>query len=778
MTTYLSRAFALLLAILSVQFSTAQIGLEIKDLHLGCIKNLTDIPAPDIRSVRIIGGCRNPKISHVDDFTTEEPCKDHKRITRKYRVTDDCGNESIATQKIFFTYNTTGGQDIFITVSLGCNPELPGAIPDPGKFNPPGCSEKFKWLSDERGHDGCNYWLTRKYLIYTRCGSYVYTVQYTWKVDHTPPEIQCPDTLDLGCNPASLPAPDPTTVHAKDECCDPVITWIGDIIIDNFEDCRQYRIRKYMAEDCCGNQSFCEQVITWISDITPPVIVSCPAGKDLGCNPKYDNIEDLLPKPTPHEIKARDLCSKIKVRYELSDITVFGCQYSITRTYIVSDACGNEASCFQTFTWTVDHEPPVIEHCPGPKHLGCNPDPTDFDLQSPDFGIIATDRCGIAKIVREGITETVSTGCEKYYFINYAVYDHCGNKALCQQQIIWTEDKEPPVITCPPDEFYCGDHEIPDVDLEKVIASDNCGLADVYMSASSISLINGIITLTRTFTAVDECGNQTSCDQTITILGGNVPDYSQWCPEDVNFGCVMEYPEIPEPLSGFITAGGCDQVLLSHLGDDLLLVSPCEYLLTRSYEIIDCCNNQDVCFQQFRWRLVDDTTTHIDVPEDQIAFCAIPPLPDFAHQCGKYIPVYLGQTIEGDCSDGSCTIIRHWKTSTCDGAELVHDQIITVKCDITAGHNRNAGEAGEVGTLPWSIYPNPASDYLFIDLRDRGLIESVEILDLNGRLIRQKLLNQKIEDNYRLSVDDLTDGIYIIRINGDAPHTERFIKSQ
>ncbi len=43
MTTYLSWAFALLLAILSVQFSTAQIGLEIKDLHLGCIKNLKDI---------------------------------------------------------------------------------------------------------------------------------------------------------------------------------------------------------------------------------------------------------------------------------------------------------------------------------------------------------------------------------------------------------------------------------------------------------------------------------------------------------------------------------------------------------------------------------------------------------------------------------------------------------------------------------------------------------------------------------------------------------------
>ncbi|MCB0686187.1 MAG: T9SS type A sorting domain-containing protein [Saprospiraceae bacterium] len=794
MKTSMMETITMLVISLIPTLSHSQINASIKDLTLGCITDLKEIPQPDTRLVKIIDACRNAQITHANDLITPQPCNNHYVLQRTYLIVDECKNRLSLTQEIDFILEKEKPEDIHIIVSLGCNPDLSSAIPDPQDFDPPGCHEKFEWLGDERHKDGCNFSMIRKYQVFTECGSvYIYTIHYSWKEDHTPPVISCPPDIDLGCNPAAIPAPDPTAVKAKDECCDPQVSWLTDVIVSNPGDCHQLRIRKYIAEDCCGNQAICEQKITWTSDITPPMIISCPDGKDLGCNPTYTDLNDFLPKPAPGKVVAEDACSTIKVETTLSDITVFGCQYAISRIYTVSDECGNSAICLQTFTWTVDDTPPTIIHCPNDIDLGCNPSHTDLGLQSPDFGIIAEDNCGIEKIKKSHVSETLISGCQRYYTIEYSVYDYCGNVSTCEQNVWWTVDLEPPVIHCPANEIYCTTNEPPAIDINDVIALDNCGSVEVNLAASSINITNGVTTITRTFTAKDQCQNQSSCDQTIILYQAFFPsedkqavydtfptpnpfDYGNLCPDPVNFGCVSKYPEIPEPDNKFVTSPECEDFQVNYLGDDLLLVSSCEYVLTRSYQMIDCCGNEGICFQQFKWRIVEDTTTVIPFPEDQQAFCQIPPLPDFANQCGKYIPIYLGQTIEGDCDDGSCTIIRHWKQAVCGGVQLLHDQTIEVKCDITID-NKPGFNSTQLQPIAINIYPNPAREKIYLELDASEKISSVHILDVNGHPIQSIHKEFTSGEPIEIGINELPPGIYLVEIAGETVQTKRFIKT-
>ena len=73
-----------------------------------------------------------------------------------------------------------------------------------------------------------------------------------------------------------------------------------------------------------------------------------------------------------------------------------------------------------------------------------------------------------------------------------------------------------------------------------------------------------------------------------------------------------------------------------------------------------------------------------------------------------------------------------------------------------------------------SIYPNPADQYLII----RGLtgeITGSHILDMTGRMSPAVL--EKHEEGHRTNVDNLTPGIYLLRIQqADGVSQVKFIK--
>ncbi|MFN2262084.1 MAG: T9SS-dependent M36 family metallopeptidase [Psychroflexus sp.] len=73
----------------------------------------------------------------------------------------------------------------------------------------------------------------------------------------------------------------------------------------------------------------------------------------------------------------------------------------------------------------------------------------------------------------------------------------------------------------------------------------------------------------------------------------------------------------------------------------------------------------------------------------------------------------------------------------------------------------------------FEIYPNPATNYFKIQFGNINLKDtSVEIYDMNGRLISTK----KADQNYQVDVSTLSKGVYVVKIEAnDKFHTEKLI---
>jgi len=86
---------------------------------------------------------------------------------------------------------------------------------------------------------------------------------------------------------------------------------------------------------------------------------------------------------------------------------------------------------------------------------------------------------------------------------------------------------------------------------------------------------------------------------------------------------------------------------------------------------------------------------------------------------------------------------------------------------------RNAG-TGFIPVSGLAIYPNPASDFVQIDIPDGHGIFQIEIYDLNGQMVFEKL----IRESRKISLSAFANGQYLIRLSNDDFQMEKeFIKN-
>jgi len=69
----------------------------------------------------------------------------------------------------------------------------------------------------------------------------------------------------------------------------------------------------------------------------------------------------------------------------------------------------------------------------------------------------------------------------------------------------------------------------------------------------------------------------------------------------------------------------------------------------------------------------------------------------------------------------------------------------------------------------FKIFPNPANQHFQIKPRESSLIYFVEIIALNGNIVKQQVVSN---DQYMMDIHDLVKGIYIVRI-----YSERGLES-
>src|SRR5205814_1156268 len=273
--------------------------------------------------------------------------------------------------------------------------------------------------------------------------------------------------------------------------------------------------RTFTAVDACGNTATTSRTVTWTADLIPPSITATGTTTSLGCNPIASNITAALGTAT-----ATDACGSPTVSFTDGPVTGT-CTQTQTRTFTAVDACGNTATTSRTVTWTADLIPPSITATGTTLTLACNPAAALIDAA---LGTAtATDACGSPTV---SFTDGPVTGtCTQTQTRTITAGHACGHTATTSRTVTWTADLIPPSITATGTTLTLACNPaaaLIDAALGTATATDACG-------SPTVSFTDGPVTgtctqtQTRTFTAVDACGNTATTSRTVTWTADLIP---------------------------------------------------------------------------------------------------------------------------------------------------------------------------------------------------------------------------------------------------------------
>ncbi len=421
--------------------------------------------------------------------------------------------------------------------------------------------------------------------------------------------LECPPDIHLGCikSETDIPKPDPESVKSKSDCREVKVVHVGDRIFE--EGCTTRIERHYRATNACRETASCRQVISFIMDTKPPVFENCDEKTYLGCNP---DLKRVLPDPKADKIIASDNCGIKDVTFVKEEKNDDGCAYYSTRIYRAYDYCGNSSLCKKTYVWHQDKTRPLIIRGPEDLDLGCNPESLDFPKHNlSQFKI--EDECQLEELyVKEVRWDTAD--CSKMRCTLYGIKDRCGNETEYKHCVKWCIDLESPNISCPkPLDLGCNPRSIPNADVGKIKAWDNCdGALEIYVSASSISEEDCLYTLHRTYTAVDQAGNTNSCDEIFLWHESEGIEFVE-CPEDFDLGTLEEMPPYFPNFTISLQTEGCGMDT-SWYEDGEVITEGCSSKVVRTWYVEDICGFKDTCRQTFSWILDKDD---IECPSDK-----------------------------------------------------------------------------------------------------------------------------------------------------------------
>ncbi len=465
------------------------------------------------------------------------------RYRIEYTYIDACGNSAMCTQ--VFTLQNDGPEitacpadltincltDLVIDltgVSYTTSCSLNGyvaAVDTIAGANNSACGES----------DGDTY--TVVYQVSDDCGR-VTTCNQIFTIDSDPPMLNCPADLTVSCFDDVIG--DPTAVTFVTGCSiggNPAVAGTPQPDPNNSacgeSDGDIYTI-EYTVTDVCGNVGTCTQTFTIDSD--PPSIV-CPADVTVSC---FTDIEDDVAN-----VVIMTGCSMtgnvvagipVGVNGNSASGTCDGDIYTIT--YTGTDACGETATCTQTFT--IENNGPTITACAADVTVSCF-----SDINISNASVTYSTECGLGGTVTNG--GLISDGgnsnngsCDgDVYTVVFTVTDDCGRTANCTQT--FTIDNDGPTIVCPIDMTVSCESDI--AEGIPTTATD-CGLGSTVTTAGP-TLVSGTAgedgaVYEIAYTVTDDCGRASSCTQTWTL---DNTGFTITCPADLTVSCESDIAE-------------------------------------------------------------------------------------------------------------------------------------------------------------------------------------------------------------------------------------------
>ena len=510
------------------------------------------------------------------------------------------------------------------------------------------------------------------YVAIDQCGL-ASTATLTYNVEDTeaPVLTGCPVDVQVQCGEV----PPVAVVTALDNCIGVVPVTFAEQITDG--GCPQEMIitRVWAAEDSCQNRMECVQVIT-VVDTMSPVFGETPEDMTIECGSEI---------PPMMELSATDNCDNEVTITMASSISQGECPIieMIHRSWTASDDCGNTATVTQNIYIQDTTAPGLI--CAEDITVECNTS-TDPSVTGTSLG---TDVCGDVDVsYSDGPT---AGSCPSSFVRTWTAVDDCGNSTTCAQTIS-IDDTIAPAISCPVDAIVeCGDDFSPQ-STGFASASDNCS------SAINPQYVDGSIsgtcpqTFTRTWTAVDDCGNSSSCAQMITIEDTTAPMI--YCPGNAEVACGSSTD--PSATGVAEAEDICSSASVSH--SDGPISGTCPQSFVRTWTAIDECQNANSCVQTIT--IYDSVSPVIDCPDDATVECGSDSSPastgtaSATDACNDVTVSHSDGPTSGTCPQ---SFVRTWtaidacqNVSTCTQTITIEDTTapsitaaanITIECD-------------------------------------------------------------------------------------------------
>ncbi len=295
--------------------------------------------------------------------------------------------------------------------------------------------------------------------------------------------------------------------------------------------------RTWTATDCAGNTSNASQTVT-IFDNTPPVF------------------NEELPGPVTYEchevepmavLTATDACDP-EVEVVPTEVRTDGnCpnNYTLTRTWKVSDCAGNTAEHVQIVT-VQDTTAPTLkdgaELPEGESNLNLCYDQMPEGPSESDIALLYEDNCGVVMVWKD--SKPLGDDCDWAVMYTYTVKDDCGNELEPFKIYYNGGDTEAPQLNdgfSYPDPITgikdCKDfaHDAPKADDYSGYFSDNCGSVTIGDPVMDMTGDDCSWTITYTMTVVDDCDNYAD-PIVVSYSGGDdmAPEYQGGLPTGEN----------------------------------------------------------------------------------------------------------------------------------------------------------------------------------------------------------------------------------------------------
>jgi hypothetical protein len=430
-------------------------------------------------------------------------------------------------------------------------------------------------------------------------------VQRMTIADVTAPVIACPPDTTLkvngGCE-ATYGGPPATAVDNCDRR--PTITSIPRLPA-RLTGVGDHTIT-WIATDASGNADTCYQTIKLIDVIAPPI--TCPPDTVLRAD---KNCQATYSGPPATATDNCDASPKITSAPPLPATFTGVGTYTITWT--AKDASGNKSTCDQKIT-VIDAIPPTIT-CPRDTTMKADGN-CQVTYSAPPA--TATDNCDAKPTIKSVPPLPATLTGVGTYTITWTATDASGNKSTCEQRIT-VIDVTAPVITCPRDRTIR-------LDLNETIkcevmysgplakATDNCDANPRITSVPPVpAILSGAGVHTIVWTATDASGNESSCEQKITLLDLIPPAIT--CPRDTS---IEADADCQATYSGpaAIAVDNCDGN--PKVASDPPL--PATFIGVGSYTIkwvaTDSSGNGDSCYQAVT--VIDVTPPAITCPKDTV----------------------------------------------------------------------------------------------------------------------------------------------------------------